>query len=74
MSKVDFSKTVYELCKEDSQIVEIMKNLGFEQITSPTSLNTVGRFMTIPKGAAMKGVDLKTIKEEFIKRGYEIRE
>jgi hypothetical protein len=70
---IDFSKTVYELCKEDPQVIEIMKELGFEQITNPASLNTVGRFMTLPKGAAMRGIDLERIKDEFIKRGYELK-
>ena len=28
---VDFNKTVYELCTEDTFIIEIMKELGFEQ-------------------------------------------
>jgi hypothetical protein len=70
---IDFSKTVYELCKEDPQVIEIMKELGFEQITNPASLNTVGRFMTLPQGAAMRGIDLERIKDEFIKRGYELK-
>ncbi|HHU32711.1 MAG TPA: DUF1858 domain-containing protein [Clostridia bacterium] len=73
MKTIDFSKTVYELCKEDPQVIEIMKELGFEQITNPASLNTVGRFMTLPKGAAMRGIDLERIKDEFIKRGYELK-
>ncbi|HHW48595.1 MAG TPA: DUF1858 domain-containing protein [Clostridiaceae bacterium] len=71
---IDFSKTVYELCKEDPQVIEIMKELGFEQITNPVTLNTVGRFMTIPKGAAMKNIELGKIKDEFSKRGYSIKE
>jgi hypothetical protein len=70
---IDFSKTVYELCKEDPQVIEIMKELGFEQITNPASLNTVGRFMILPQGAAMRGIDLERIKDEFIKRGYELK-
>ncbi|MCX7749304.1 MAG: DUF1858 domain-containing protein [Clostridia bacterium] len=75
MSKIiDFSKTVYEVCKEDNEVIEIMKELGFEQIANKASLNTVGRFMTIPKGAVMKGIELEKIKEEFIKRGYSIKE
>ncbi|HHV97600.1 MAG TPA: DUF1858 domain-containing protein [Clostridiaceae bacterium] len=75
MAKViDFGKTVYELCKEDPQIIEIMRELGFEQITNTASLNTVGRFMTIPKGAVIKKIDLEKIKEEFIKKGYSIIE
>jgi len=71
---IDFSKTVYELCKEDPQVIEVMKELGFEQITNPVTLNTVGRFMTIPKGAAMKNIELGKIKEEFSRRGYSIKE
>ena len=71
---IDFGKTVYELCKEDPQIIEIMRGLGFEQITNAASLNTVGRFMTIPKGAVIKKIDLEKIKEEFIKKGYNIKE
>lgn len=71
---VDFSKSVHDLCKQDPQIIEIMKGLGFEQITAPASLNTVGRFMTIPKGAVMKGIDLEKIKDEFSRKGYTIIE
>jgi hypothetical protein len=71
---LDLSKSVYELCKEDESIVEIMKELGFESIASPGMLNTAGRLMTIPKGAAMKKIPLDKIKEVFISKGYEIKE
>lgn len=71
---VDFTRTVYEICRDNPDVAEIMKSLGFENITNPAMLNTAGRFMTIPKGAAMKGIELEKIKEEFIKRGYIIKE
>ena len=71
---IDLNKTVYELCKDDPQIIEIMRELGFEQITNAASLNTVGRFMTIPKGAILKNIELEKIKEEFVRKGYSIRE
>jgi Domain of unknown function (DUF1858). len=74
LSKViDLSKTVYELSKEDPQVIEIMKELGFESISNPATLNTVGRFVTITKGAEMKGIQIERIKDEFIKRGYIIK-
>lgn len=72
--KINLKKTVYELCKDDSEIMAIMNELGFKSITNPAMLNTVGRYMTIPKGAAMKGLDLEKIKEAFQQRGYEIIE
>ena len=72
--KINLTKTVYELCKDDSEIMGIMNELGFKSITNPAMLNTVGRYMTIPKGAAMKGIDLDKIKEAFQQRGYGIIE
>lgn len=71
---IDLSKSVYEICREHPDIVEIMKELGFESIASPGMLNTAGRFMTIPKGASMKNISMDRIKEAFHNKGYEIQE
>lgn len=71
---VDLSKSVYEVCKEYPDIIEIMKELGFESITNPGMLTTAGRFMTIPKGASMKNIPMDKIKEAFSRKGYEIKE
>jgi hypothetical protein len=74
MPTIDFTKTVYDLCKDNEEIVKIMEEIGFKEITKPNMLNTMGRYMTIPKGAKMKGFNIDDIKNEFIKRGYEIKE
>jgi len=71
---INLNKTVYELCNNNSEIPNILKELGFKDITNPGMLNTAGRFMTIPKGAAMKKIPIETIKESFINHGYEIKE
>ena len=45
---IDLTQQSMIICKT-SQVVDIMKALGFENITSPACmLNTAGRFMTIP--------------------------
>jgi len=73
MKKVlDLSKSVYELIKENPEVADVMKNLGFDNITNPAMLNTVGRIMTIPKGAAMKKIDMGSIEKEFEVQGFEI--
>ena len=72
--KIDLSKTVYELCKEYPETAEILQNLGFADITKPGMLQTAGRFMTIPKGAQMKHIDLTLIKQAFEENGYEVTE
>lgn len=75
MSKtIDFSKSVYEICKEFPEMPDIMKELGFDSITNPGMLSTAGRFMTIPKGAAMKKIPLEKIKEVLSEKGYTIKE
>jgi len=74
MGKIlDLSKSVYELCREYPEIIDIMKDLGFERIANPAMLNTAGRFMTIEKGAEMKKIDLEKVKEAFINNGFTIK-
>ena len=72
--QIDIFKSVYEICTENPDVIEIMKSLGFESITNPGMLSTAGRFMTISKGAVMKNISMDKIKEEFAKKGYEIKE
>ena len=70
---IDFSKSVYEICRDEPEVIEIMKELGFESIASPGMLNTAGRFMTIPKGAAMKKIPVEKIVDALKSKGYEVR-
>lgn len=69
---IDFNKTIYELCKDDTEIPIILSELGFKDITKPGMISTAGRIMTINKGAALKKIDVEVIKEKFINRGYKI--
>ncbi|HHY10568.1 MAG TPA: DUF1858 domain-containing protein [Firmicutes bacterium] len=71
---IDLKKTVHELIKGDPDLLGIMQELGFAEITKPGMLNTVGRVMTIPKGALMRNLDLEKIKKELEKRGYQVKE
>ncbi len=70
--KIDLKKSVYELSCEYPEIVDILYELGFKDITKPGMLQTAGRFMTITKGAAMKHIDIKVIEQAFQQRGYTI--
>lgn len=69
---IDFDKTIYELCKDNSEIPTILSELGFKDITKPGMISTAGRIMTINKGAALKKIDIEVIKEKFVKLGYKI--
>lgn len=71
---IDLTKSVFELCSTQPEIIPILSELGFTDITKPGMLQTAGRFMTIPKGAQLKKISLDIIKEKFRSRGYEITE
>lgn len=69
---IDPNKSVFELTKEHPELIPIMKEIGFESITTPGMLNTAGRFMTLPKGSAMKKIPMEQIQAAFLEHGYQI--
>lgn len=74
MKTLDLTQSVYTLCAKNEGLADILKQLGFTDITKPGMLATAGRFMTIPKGAALKKIDLDVIKALLMEHGYRISE
>ena len=70
--EVDLTKSVHELVSKHPEIINILKELGFEKIGDKGMLNTAGRFMTIPKGAAMKGISMERIVQAFREKGFAV--
>lgn len=74
MTKIlDFNKSVHDLCGEYPELKEVMASIGFPDIAKPTALNTVGRIMTIPKGASIKGLELSDIIKKLEAAGFAVR-
>ena len=71
---LDLNKTVYALSEQYPEFVEVMKDNGFPEIATPGLLSTAGRFMTVPRGAKMKGLDLEKIRRAFAEKGFEVKE
>ncbi|NLO35237.1 MAG: DUF1858 domain-containing protein [Clostridiaceae bacterium] len=69
---IDLKLPVFQLCSQYPELLSIMPNLGFTDIVKPGMLQTAGRFMTIPKGAAMKGIDLETVKAVLRENGFNV--
>lgn len=69
---LDLTKSVHDLVQEYPEVSQIMFDLGFTDIVKPLALHTAGRVMTIPKGAAVKGIDLQTIVQAFEAQGFEV--
>lgn len=72
LKTIDINRNLYEISKEYPEVITIMKEMGFEDITKPGMINTVGRFMTISKGSSMKNIPMDKIKENFKNYGYEL--
>ncbi|MDF2532933.1 MAG: hypothetical protein K0Q65_2514 [Clostridia bacterium] len=70
--QIDLNKSVYELCSQYPEVIQIMQEIGFKDIANPAMLNTAGRFMTIAKGAAMKNIDMDMIRKAFSAKGFEV--
>ena len=71
---ISLSDSIYNIVNKFEEAVKIMKILGFEGMTNKTIINTVGRIMTLEKGAKFKNIDLKIIKDEFEKYGFIVKE
>jgi hypothetical protein len=70
--RIRLSKSVYDLCNEYPELPDLLANIGFKDITKPGMLSTMGRFMTIPKGAIAKKIELNLIIQTLQEHGYEV--
>ena len=73
MEKIlDLNKTVYELTQEYPELIDIMAGLGFTEITKKPMLLSVGKVMTIPKGAKMKNISMMDVVTTLIRNGFQL--
>jgi DUF438 domain-containing protein len=70
--KIDFKKSVYELVQEYPELTDILSGVGFREITKKGMLGSVGRIMTIPKGAKMKNISMMDVVMALMTNGFEI--
>ena len=70
MIRIDLNETVYTLCTNHPDLIEILSALGFTDITKPGMLQTAGRFMTPVKGASLKHIPLEQIIASLAAHGY----
>lgn len=70
--RLNLSSSVFALVHQYPEIVDIMADLGFTEMRKSSVVNSVGKLMTIPKGAKMKHVDLDLIKQTLEAHGFEV--
>ncbi|MEL7610374.1 MAG: DUF1858 domain-containing protein [Bacillota bacterium] len=71
---IDLKQSVHSLCTRYPELVGILAQIGFTDITKPGMLASAGRFMTIPKGAALKKLDMGNIISLLAENGFSVGE
>lgn len=67
---IDLNRSVYELVTEYPELADIMADLGFSEIKKPAMLHSVGKLMTIPRGAKMKNIPMTDVIAALMQHGF----
>jgi len=69
---IDLSIPVAEVIEKQPEVLDVLVELGFTPLANPVMRNTVGRVVSIKKGAGMNVIDLNKIKRTLELNGYEV--
>ena len=69
---IDLSIPVAVVIEKQPEVLDVLVELGFKPLANPVMRNTVGRMVSIKKGASMNGIDLDKIKQTLELNGYEV--
>ena len=71
---ISLTDSIYNIVKKYDEVIEVMEILGFEGMTNKVTIGTVGKIMTLQKGAKFKNLDIQIVKNEFEKHGFIVKE
>ncbi len=69
---INVNTKIYTLVQQDENIIPLLVALGFKDITRPGMLQTVGKIMTLKKGAAFRNIDLAFVIKVLEEKGYKV--
>lgn len=70
MKNINLKLSIYQLVEENLELVPILEELGFVEVTRKNMLKSVGKVMTIPKGAKLKGIPMEEIIKKLQDNGF----
>lgn len=70
--KIDLTQTVYQLTQAHPEIIDILAALGFSEIKKKAIRLSVGKLMTIPQGASMRGISMEAIVGALRDNGFAV--
>ena len=72
MKKIDLNKSVYELTEKYSELIKILKEMGFIGIINPVVRKTLGKKTTIIEGSRKQGKSLDEVIKKLKDEGFEV--
>ncbi len=72
MKKLDLSQNIYELTTLYPELIDIMSDLGFSEIKKEFMRKSMGKLMTLPKGAKLRGIGMEKIIFTLLQNGFEL--
>lgn len=73
MVTINLDTPVFDLVTQTPAIIDVMVAMGLDGVTDPKLLHTVGRFMTLRKGAKMKHIDIAALTQKLAAAGFEVQ-
>lgn len=70
--EIDLQSSVYDLCRQYPQLQPLLVSIGFEGLKNAALLQTVGRTMTLTKGAKMMKIPLDEVIEKLTLAGFSV--
>jgi hypothetical protein len=74
MRPISGDDTIYMICTEYPQVIDILYDFGFTQIKQPLMIQSVGRYMTLKKGCEMRGFDYEILLSLLRSKGLPMEE
>lgn len=74
MKEISLKDTVYQIVTNYPELKGVLIEIGFNPLENDTMLNTVGRMMTLGKGARRAGIRSETIAEAIAPYGYSVKQ
>lgn len=71
---ISVNQYIRDLCLKYPELVTILFDFGFTEITKTGMLATVGRFVTLKQGAALRKINFGLLKKTLIANGFSIME
>lgn len=74
MKNISINEPVASLVEKYPALKNILKDIGFSEITNPLALSSLGKMISIKKGAGIKNIDLDLIRDKLQEGGFNLIE